>query len=105
MSADSRSTRCAARNIIGLLKGEDPVPFRYRNAGQLATIGRSRAVAEILGLRLSGALAWWVWLWAHLMFLVGFRNRAVVLVNWAYSYFTYDRGVRSIVGSDGRASR
>ena len=92
--------RSAALNISRILARDPPLPFRYRNSGQLATIGRSRAVAEIWGLRFSGFLAWWVWLLAHLMFLVGFRNRAVVLVNWAYSYFTYDRGVRSIVGSD-----
>ena len=92
--------RSAARNILRLLADQAPQPFRHRKTGQLATIGRSRAVAEILGLRFSGHLAWWVWLTAHLLFLVGFRNRAVVLVNWTYSYFTYDRGVRSIVGSD-----
>ena len=92
--------RWAAQNILRILAAKEPLPFRYRNAGQLATIGRSRAVAEIFGFRFSGFLAWWVWLLAHLIFLVGFRNRAVVLVNWAYSYFTYDRGVRSIVGSD-----
>ena len=92
--------RLAAQNILRILAAKEPLAFRYRNAGQLATIGRSRAVAEIFGFRFSGFLAWWVWLLAHLIFLVGFRNRAVVLVNWAYSYFTYDRGVRSIVGSD-----
>ena len=92
--------RWAAQNILRILAEKEPLSFRYRNAGQLATIGRSRAVAEIFGFRFSGSLAWWVWLLAHLIFLVGFRNRAVVLVNWAYSYFTYDRGARSIVGSD-----
>jgi NADH dehydrogenase len=95
--------RLAARNIRNSLAGHPVEPFRYRSRGQLATIGRSRAVADLLGLKLSGGLAWWVWLVFHLMTLVGFRNRAVVLVNWAYSYFTYDRGARAIVGSGANA--
>jgi NADH dehydrogenase len=93
----------AARNIARSLEGREPEPFRYRDQGQLATIGRARAVASLWGLNFSGVLAWWLWLVVHLMKLVGARNRAVVLVNWAYSYFTYDRGVRSIVGA-GRAA-
>jgi NADH dehydrogenase len=92
--------RAAARNIARSLAGQPPEPFRYRDQGQLATIGRSRAVANVFGLRFSGRTAWWVWLVVHVMKLVGFRNRAVVLVNWAYSYFTYDRGLRAIVGGD-----
>jgi NADH dehydrogenase len=91
--------RLVARNIRNGLAGRSPEPFRYRDRGQLATIGRSRAVAHLFGIKFSGALAWWLWLVFHLMTLVGFRNRAVVLVNWAYSYFTYDRGARAIVGS------
>jgi NADH dehydrogenase len=91
--------RLAARNIRNALAGRPAEPFRYRDRGRLATIGRSRAVADLFGLKLSGGLAWWAWLVLHLMVLVGFRNRAVVLVNWAYSYFTYDRGARAIVGS------
>jgi len=90
--------RLAARNIRAGFAGRPAEPFRYRDRGRLATIGRSRAVADLFGLKLSGVLAWWFWLVFHLLTLVGFRNRAVVLVNWAYSYFTYDRGARAIVG-------
>ena len=95
--------RLVARNIRAGLAGRPGEPFRYRDRGRLATIGRSRAVADLFGLRLSGVLAWWFWLVFHLMTLVGFRNRAVVLVNWAYSYFTYDRGARAIVGGTRRS--
>jgi NADH dehydrogenase len=73
-------------------------PFQYHDKGQMATIGRSAAVLDAFGVRLSGWLAWVGWLFVHLMALVGFRNRALVLLNWAYSYFTYDRGVRLIFG-------
>jgi NADH dehydrogenase len=96
--------RLAAANIERALAADPEDPpraFRYRDQGQLATVGRSRAVAHVHGLRFSGRPAWWVWLLVHLVKLVGFRNRLVVLVNWAYSYFTYDRGVRSIVGTAG----
>jgi len=64
----------------------------------MATIGRSRAVAVVKGVHLQGRLAWWAWLVVHLVMLIGFRNRLVVLVNWAWNYFTYDRGLRAIVG-------
>jgi NADH dehydrogenase len=64
----------------------------------MATIGRSRAVAVVKGLRFAGRPAWWLWLAVHLVMLIGFRNRLVVLVNWAWNYLTYDRGLRAIVG-------
>jgi NADH dehydrogenase len=67
----------------------------------MATIGRSRAVAVIKGWRVGGRLAWWLWLAVHLVMLIGFRNRLVVLVNWAWNYVTYDRGLRAIVGRAG----
>jgi NADH dehydrogenase len=90
--------RCVARNVIRSLAGRPLHRFVYRDPGTMATIGRNRAVAVLLGLRLSGRLAWWIWLAAHIVFLAGFRNRAVVFVNWIYQYFTYDLGLRSIVG-------
>jgi NADH dehydrogenase len=71
--------------------------FVYKNPGSLATIGRNAAVAEVGGLRLRGFAAWLVWLVVHLMRLVGFRNRLVVLINWAWDYFFYDRAVRLIM--------
>lgn len=75
--------------------------FRYRDYGNLATIGRMAAVVDLRGLRLSGAPAWWFWLLAHVFFLIGFRNRLAVLLNWTWAYWTYQRSARIIV----RASR
>jgi NADH dehydrogenase len=90
----------AARNIVNALAGRPLEPFRYRDKGSMATIGRSRAIAEIGRLKLTGALAWWAWLLLHLVMLIGFRNRLVVLVDWAWNYLTYDRGLRAIIGPD-----
>jgi len=90
----------AALNVLRCLRGEAPLHFRYRDKGAMATIGRSRAVAVIGRLRLVGRLAWWAWLAVHLVMLIGFRNRLVVLVNWAWNYLTYDRGLRAIVGAE-----
>ncbi len=88
--------RTAAGNIVRLLRDEPTVPFRYLNKGNLATIGRSRAVADLGFLRLCGRVAWWFWLFLHILYLAGFRNRLSVLVQWGYAYFTYQRGVRLI---------
>jgi len=88
----------AARNIIAQQQRQAMQSFRYRDKGQMATIGRSAAVLDAFGLRLSGWPAWVGWLVVHLIALVGFRNRALVLLNWAYSYATYDRGARLIFG-------
>ena len=85
------------------LNGRQRPPFRYRNLGQLATIGRSRAICEIFGLKLSGWIAWWVWLLVHIYRLSGFRNRIIVLIQWAWSYMTFTRGARLIVGKEWRA--
>jgi NADH dehydrogenase len=79
-------------------------PFAYYDKGSLATIGRSSAVAEIKGRKLSGYLAWLTWLVVHLMFLIGFRNKISVLLQWTYSYFTYKRGARIITGASGERS-
>src|SRR5436309_1667432 len=90
----------AAANVLRGLRGEPCLPFHYRDKGTMATIGRSRAVAVIDGLRVAGRIAWWLWLVVHLVMLIGFRNRLVVLVDWAGNYFTYDRGLRAIVGAE-----
>ena len=90
--------RRAARNLVRARLGLPPRPFVYRDPGSMATIGRNRAVAYVFGLRLSGRAAWWMWLVAHIVFLAGFRNRVAVLIGWAYAYFTYERGVRLILG-------
>jgi NADH:quinone reductase (non-electrogenic) len=95
----------AARVIRARLAGKPAPPFRYRDYGNLATIGRMAAVVDLHGLRLSGLLAWWFWLAAHVFFLIGFRNRLVVLLNWFMAYWSYQRAARIIVGhSDERAA-
>ena len=77
---------------------DDPGPFTYRDKGSMATIGRHSAVTELpSGVRLGGPLGWLAWLALHLVMLIGFRNRANVLVNWAWNYLTYDRGSRVMV--------
>jgi NADH dehydrogenase len=83
----------AAGNILRHIACMELERFKYRDRGTMVTIGRSRAVARIYGLRFSGFLAWIIWLTVHLVWLIGFRNRALVLVNWAWNYLTYDRGV------------
>jgi NADH dehydrogenase len=91
----------AARNLERLRRGDPTVPFRYRNPGNLATIGRASAVADFGWLRLRGWIAWVTWLFVHILKLTGFRNRLVVLVQWAWAYFTRQRSVRLITGDDG----
>jgi NADH dehydrogenase len=86
----------AAANIRRQMAGESPRPFRYRDPGSLATIGRNAAVAQIAGLGFRGFPAWIVWLVVHLIQLIGFRNRLIVLINWAWDYLFYDRGARLI---------
>jgi NADH:quinone reductase (non-electrogenic) len=88
--------RQAARNVLRLVRGEPTRPFHYVDKGSLATIGRRAAVAEIGRLRLSGLIAWIAWLTIHLFFLIGFRNRALVLFEWAWAYVTKQRGARLI---------
>lgn len=88
-----------ARVIRGELESDAPVarvPFRYFDKGTMATIGRSAAVAKIGRLEFSGFIAWLAWLFVHLLFLIGFRNKAAVLLQWTYSYFTYKRGARIV---------
>ena len=89
--------RYAGRLITSRVSGKRaPAPFRYRDKGMLATIGRARAVADVRGLRFSGFLAWAAWLVVHIFYLIGFQNRAVVLFRWGYSYATRGRGSRLI---------
>jgi NADH dehydrogenase len=84
----------AARNILRELHGQAKQAFRYKDKGNMATLGRSHAIAEIGHLKMRGFPAWGAWLAVHLYYLIGFRNRMMVLSNWAYSYFTYDFAVR-----------
>jgi NADH dehydrogenase len=89
--------RHAARNVVRATRGEAPLPFVYRDKGSLATIGRSAAVAELGKLRFSGFLAWVLWVFVHVFYLIGFRNRFVVLFEWAWLYLTRQRGARVIL--------
>lgn len=86
----------AARNILRDVRGRSRRPFRYRDKGTLAIIGRHKAIANFPWLRISGSAAWFLWLFIHILYLAGFRNRLSVLLQWAYAYFTYQRGVRLI---------
>jgi NADH:ubiquinone reductase (H+-translocating) len=90
--------KAAAKNIARDLKGEARQNFHYLDKGSLATIGRSAAIAQFGKLHISGFLAWLSWLFIHIFFLIGFRNRIIVLIQWAWSYFSYQRGARLITG-------
>lgn len=89
-----------AANLKRIINGQKPRPFVYRNKGSMATIGRNLAVAEIGSLRLHGSLAWFVWIFVHLMSLVSFRNRLTVFFTWMFSYFSYDKSNRFIIGKN-----
>ena len=78
-------------------KGKKPKPFVYNDKGTMATIGRNLAVVDLPNFKFSGTFAWFVWMLVHLMLLVGYRNRAVVFINWTWNYFSYENGNRIIV--------
>ena len=88
--------RYAARAITTRLRGEEPPPFHYVDKGNLATIGRAKAVADIKGLQLSGFIAWITWLFVHLFYLIGLQNRILVFIRWTFSFVTRGRGARII---------
>ncbi len=88
----------AARNVLRAIRGEPLRPFRYRDYGNMATIGRGSAVADIGPLKMSGVVAWLIWLFIHIFALIGFRNRLAVLTEWAWAYVTMQRRVRLITG-------
>jgi NADH dehydrogenase len=90
--------RYAARLISRRLRGKELPPFRYRDRGHMATIGRAKAVAVLGPLRLSGYIAWLAWLFVHLLHLVQFENRILALLQWAWNYFTWNRASRLITG-------
>ena len=87
--------------LIARANGKTLPPFRYRDAGALATIGRKRAVAHIGPFKISGFPAWLLWSVVHIYFLIGFRNRLAVAMNWAWNYITFQRGTRLITGMSG----
>ncbi len=88
----------AAKNILRTMAGKERSPFRYKDPGSLATIGRAAAVADFGKVKITGYFAWLAWLFIHILFLISFRNRFVVLFQWMLSYLTYDRGARLITG-------
>jgi NADH dehydrogenase len=95
----ARVIRARLRPRVGEARGAAPA-FRYRDFGNLATIGRMAAVVHLGRLKLSGLPAWWFWLVIHIFFLIGFRNRLIVLINWAWAYWSYQRHARIILGKD-----
>ena len=97
--------RHAARTIRRAIAGEPSRPFVYRNLGNMATIGRASAIADFGWLQLKGWVAWLAWLFVHIMNLIGFRNRVLVLAQWAWAYFSYQRAVRLITGEDARTDK
>ena len=92
--------RLVARNIRARLAGNATSAFAYRDYGNLATIGRMAAVVDLGKVKFSGVLAWWFWLLMHVFFLIGFRNRLVVMLNWTWAYWSYQRAARIILGKD-----
>ena len=98
--------RAAAANILRRIAGRPTAPFRYADYGNLATIGRNSAVVDLGtpfgALRFSGRLAWLFWLFAHAYFLIGFRNRLVVLMDWASAYWSFQRHARGVAGVPGK---
>jgi len=85
------------RNFRNLLKGEELKPFNYFDKGTMATVGRNKAVVDIGRLHFGGAIAWFLWMFVHLWFLVGFRNRVITFFNWTYNYINYDKAARLII--------
>jgi NADH:quinone reductase (non-electrogenic) len=92
----------AGRNIRRAIEGQPPEPFRYRDYGIMATIGRGSAIGDIFGLKISGFFAWLFWIFLHIFWLIGFRNRFVVMTEWAWAYFSLQRRVRLITGDTDR---
>jgi NADH dehydrogenase len=93
--------RTAAANIVRRIRGESTLAFRYRDYGNLATVGRKAAVVDLTvpvvgAVRFSGFFAWLFWLFAHIYFLIGFRNRLIVMLDWAWAYWTYERSARVV---------
>ena len=88
--------QATAKNIRRMVEGKEPLPFHYKDPGLLATVGRNAAVARIFGISFSGFIAWVIWVFLHIYRIIGFRNRLVVMFNWAWDYFFYDNQVRLI---------
>jgi NADH dehydrogenase len=103
-TAQTIAEELKARHLPGSPPAPARPPFAYKDKGTMATIGRSKAIAMVGKWHFSGYFAWLTWLFVHLLFLVGFRNKLSVIFQWAYSYFTYKRGARIITGVSGERS-
>jgi len=86
-----------AKNILALINGKDPEPFKYLDKGSMATIGRNKAVVDIGKFHMGGFVAWYIWMFVHLWFLIGIKNRLVTFLNWVYNYINYDKSERLIM--------
>jgi NADH dehydrogenase len=86
-----------AKTLNRSVKGKTIKPFEYKDKGTMATVGKNLAVVETKNFKFQGFFAWFVWMFVHLMLLVGFRNRVVVFVNWTWNYFRYNNGLRLII--------
>jgi len=91
--------RWVAKQIIRAKKGQAFLPFKYRDKGSMATIGRHKAIVQVKNFKMTGVLAWYAWLWLHLFYLLGGRNKVGVVADWMWNYLTYDRGNRHIMDS------
>ncbi|MFP2996674.1 NAD(P)/FAD-dependent oxidoreductase [Spongiivirga sp. MCCC 1A20706] len=89
--------KALGENLIRMIKGQEMEPFVYKDKGSMATIGRNKAVVDMRKLRFGGVFAWFIWMFIHLFFLIGFRNRMVVFINWVYNYVRFDREARLII--------
>lgn len=96
--------KAVAKNILADISGKERKPFRYVDKGQLATIGRSTAVMELGSLRIGGFMAWLAWLFVHIYYLIGFRNRILVMIQWVFSFINYRRGARIIQNIDWKSA-
>jgi NADH:ubiquinone reductase (H+-translocating) len=85
------------KNILKLINHETMTPFQYTDKGSMATVGRNKAVVDLSFIRFQGIFAWFVWMFVHIMTLIGFRNKLIVLINWVWNYFSFDRGIRLII--------
>jgi NADH dehydrogenase len=86
-----------AKNFKRMLLKKPVVPFSYNDQGTMATVGRNRAVVDLPHYKFQGRIAWYIWMFVHLILLVGFRNKVVAIVNWVWSYINYDSGIRLII--------
>lgn len=86
-----------SKNLVAIAKGKSPKPFKYKDLGTMATVGRNKAVADLNGIKFKGFIGWILWMLVHLIGLVGFRNKAIVLTNWFINYFSYDKKIRLII--------